>query len=173
MNLMSADHEFDAIVIGSGIGGLAFASIMAKLRKWRVLVLERHFKIGGFTHTFSRFGGWSWDVGLHYVGEMGEAMMGRRLFDFITDGGVKSDAMPDVYDVFVYPSLQVKACKGEENFRSTLIDAFPSERASIEKYFRGLKSAMAWISRHFIAMAVPAPLSWVVRLVNRFTANLP
>jgi all-trans-retinol 13,14-reductase len=89
MNRMSTDHEFDAIVIGSGMGGLAFASIMAKLRKWRVLVLERHFKIGGFTHTFSRPGGWSWDVGLHYVGEMGEGMMGRRLFDFITDGGVK------------------------------------------------------------------------------------
>ena len=41
------------------MGGLAFASIMSKLRKWRVLVLERHFKIGGFTHTFTRPGGWS------------------------------------------------------------------------------------------------------------------
>jgi hypothetical protein len=39
------------------MGGLAFASIMAKLRKWRVLVLERHFKIGGFTQTFTRPGG--------------------------------------------------------------------------------------------------------------------
>jgi phytoene dehydrogenase-like protein len=50
---MSSQPEYDAIVIGSGVGGLAFASIMAKLRKWRVLVLERHFKIGGFTHTFA------------------------------------------------------------------------------------------------------------------------
>jgi all-trans-retinol 13,14-reductase len=68
---MSSQPGYDAIVIGSGMGGLAFASIMAKLRKWRVLVLERHFKIGGFTHTFSRPGGWSWDVGLHYVGGNG------------------------------------------------------------------------------------------------------
>src|ERR1022692_110369 len=74
---MSSQPGYDAIVIGSGMGGLAFASIMAKLRKWRVLVLERHFKIGGFTHTFTRPGGWSWDVGLHYVGEMGEGMMER------------------------------------------------------------------------------------------------
>jgi len=58
VNSMSAHREFDAIVIGSGMGGLAFASIMAKLRKWRVLVLERHFKIGGFTHIFTRPGGW-------------------------------------------------------------------------------------------------------------------
>jgi len=129
---MPSPPRYDAIVIGSGIGGLAFAGIMAKLRKWRVLVLERHFKIGGFTHTFSRPGGWSWDVGLHYVGEMGEGMLGRQLFDFITDAQVKWNPMPDVYDVFVYPDLQIKACKGEANFRSALINAFPGERANIE-----------------------------------------
>jgi all-trans-retinol 13,14-reductase len=140
---MSPQREFDAIVIGSGIGGLALASIMAKLRKWRILVLERHFKIGGFTHTFSRPGGWSWDVGLHYVGEMGEGMLGRRLFDFITDSGVKWNPMPDVYDVFVYPTLQVGARKGEANFKHALIEAFPAERASIEQYFRDLNPRCA------------------------------
>jgi phytoene dehydrogenase-like protein len=88
VNPGSDGGSYDAIVIGSGMGALTFASIMGKLRKWRVLVLERHFKIGGFTHTFSRPGGWTWDVGVHYVGEMGEGMTGRRLFDFITDGGV-------------------------------------------------------------------------------------
>src|SRR6204780_5793663 len=120
VNFMSPQPEYDAIVIGSGIGGLAFASIMARLRKWRVLVLERHFKIGGFTHTFTRPGGWSWDVGLHYVGEMGEGMMGRRLFDFITDGAVKWNPLPDDYDKFVYPGLQVDASKGEANSQRTL-----------------------------------------------------
>lgn len=171
-NRISPAREFDAIVIGSGMGGLAFASIMAKLRKWRVLVLERHFKIGGFTHTFARPGGWSWDVGLHYVGEMGEGMMGRRLFDFITDRGVEWNPLPDVYDVFVYPALQVSACKGEANFRRTLIDTFPGERANIEQYFQDLKSANRWINRHFMATAAPVPLNWIVRLVNRFQATL-
>jgi phytoene dehydrogenase-like protein len=134
VNLMSSQPGYDAIVIGSGIGGLAFPSIMAKLRKWRVLVLERHFKIGGFTHTFTRPGGWSWDVGLHYVGEMGEGMMGRRLFDLITEGKVKWNPLPDVYDVFVYPNLQVRACKGEANFRNALTDAFPNERSRSIEY---------------------------------------
>jgi phytoene dehydrogenase-like protein len=173
VNSISDHREFDAIVIGSGMGGLAFASIMAKLRKWRVLVLERHFKIGGFTHTFTRPGGWSWDVGLHYVGEMGEGMLGRRLFDFMTDCGVTWSPMPDVYDVFVYPGLQVSAAKGEANFRRALIEAFPDESASIEQYFQDLKSAVGWINRHFMAMAAPAPLNSIVRMVNRFTANLP
>jgi all-trans-retinol 13,14-reductase len=172
-NSMADAREFDAIVIGSGMGALAFASIMAKLAKWRVLILERHFKIGGFTHTFTRPGGWSWDVGLHYVGEMGEGMVGRRLFDFITDGAVKWNPMPDVYDVFVYPTLQVSAPKGEANYRRALIDAFPSERANIEQYFKDLKSAVGWTTRHLMAMAAPAPLSWIVRGMNRLTANLP
>lgn len=170
---MSSQPEYDAIVIGSGMGGLAFASIMAQLRNWRVLVFERHFKIGGFTHTFTRPGGWSWDVGLHYVGEMGEGMMGRRLFDFITDAGVTWNAMPDVYDVFVYPNLQVRACKGKTNFRTALIDAFPNERANIEQYFRDLKSAIRWFNRHVMAMAAPAPLSNLVRAANRLSAGLP
>ena len=170
---MSSQPEYDAIVIGSGTGGLAFASIMAKLRKWRVLVLERHFKIGGFTHTFTRPGGWSWDVGLHYVGDMGEGMMGRRLFDLITEGRVKWNPLPDVYDVFVYPNLQVKACKGEANFRSALTGAFPNERSNIEQYFRDLRSATTWANRNITAMAIPLLLAWMVRAVNRITADLP
>ena len=170
---MSSQLGYDAIVIGSGMGGLAFASIMAKLRKWRVLVLERHFKIGGFTHTFTRPGGWSWDVGLHYVGEMGEGMMGRQLFDFITKGRVKWNPLPDVHDVFVYPNLQVRACKGEANFRSALIATFPHERSNIEQYFRDVRSAASWAKRYITAMAMPPLLAHVIRAANRFTAKLP
>jgi all-trans-retinol 13,14-reductase len=170
---MSSQSEYDAIVIGSGMGALAFASIMAKLRKWRVLLLERHFKIGGFTHTFTRPGGWSWDVGLHYVGEMGDGMMGRRLFDLITDGKVKWNPLPDIYDVFVYPNLQVRACKGEANFRSALIGTFPNERSNIEQYFRDLKSATSWANRYFAAKAMPPLLAWLIRTVNRLSSGLP
>jgi all-trans-retinol 13,14-reductase len=170
---MSTSREFDAIVIGSGMGGLAFASIMAKLCRWRVVVLERHFKTGSLTHTFSRPGGWTWDVGLHYVGELGKGTMGRSLFDFITDGGVNWIPMPDAYDVFVYPTLRFRVQKGEANFRRTLMDAFPEERANIDRYFHDLKSAMGWAKRHFMAKAAPAPLSWVVRTVNRYTESLP
>lgn len=170
---MPAERKFDAIVIGSGLGGLTFASLMARLRKWRVLVLERHFKIGGFTHTFTRPGGWTWDIGLHYVGEMGEGMLGRRLFDFITDGRVRWNAMPDVYDVFSYPGLRFNVSKGEKNYCRDLIAAFPEEQGNIEQYFRDLKSAMNWLQRRFTTFAAPPPISWTTGLVNRFTSNLP
>ncbi len=165
-------RSFDAIVIGSGIGGLAFASIMARLRGWRVLVLERHFKIGGFTHTFSRPGGWTWDVGVHYVGEMGQGMNGRRLFDFITDGRVGWSPLPDVYDVFLYPGLTVKVPKGRENFERALGEAFPAERQAIAKYFHDVKRAANWFSGHVMEMVAPPPLNWIVGTVNRFSEKL-
>ena len=65
------NHDADVIVIGSGMGGLATAALLARLHGRKVLVLERHFRAGGFTHTFTRRGGFAWDVGVHYVGEMG------------------------------------------------------------------------------------------------------
>ena len=43
--------DLDAIVIGSGIGGLTVASLLAKAGK-KVLVLEQHDRAGGCCHTY-------------------------------------------------------------------------------------------------------------------------
>ena len=59
----------DAIIIGSGIGSLTTAAIMSKAGK-RVLVLEQHDQAGGCMHTFIDKG-YEFDVGIHYIGEMG------------------------------------------------------------------------------------------------------
>ena len=68
--------DYDVIIIGSGMSGLTSAAILAKEGK-KVLVLERHYTAGGFTHVFKR-PGYEWDVGIHYVGEMGR---NQRCFD--------------------------------------------------------------------------------------------
>jgi hypothetical protein len=53
-NGMSGDSgDYDVIVIGSGMGGLACGAISAKYGD-KVLVLESHIKCGGSAHTFSR-----------------------------------------------------------------------------------------------------------------------
>ena len=49
-------EAWDAIVIGSGIGGLTAAVLLGVHAGKRVLVLERHYEAGGFTHTFHRPG---------------------------------------------------------------------------------------------------------------------
>jgi phytoene dehydrogenase-like protein len=66
---------FDAVVIGSGIGGLACACALTRTGH-KVLVLEQHFVAGGLTQTFSR-GQFTWDVGVHYLGEMKEGAGAR------------------------------------------------------------------------------------------------
>jgi phytoene dehydrogenase-like protein len=99
------NRHFDLIIIGSGIGGLTVASLMAQLERRRVLVLERHFRLGGFTHSFTRPGHRAWDVGLHYVGGMAAGDRGRQLFDLVTRFGVRWQKMPSPFEKFVYPDF--------------------------------------------------------------------
>ena len=149
------NHTFDVIVIGSGIGGLTTASLLAQLQNKRVLILERHFKLGGFTHTFNRKGKYEWDVGLHYVGQVGIGESTRAVFDFITDGKVNWSAMPAVYDRYVLPGFTFDARAGRENLGADLIAQFPQERSGIEQYFRDLDKAGGWLARYSVTQLAP------------------
>ena len=78
------DGNWDYIVIGSGMGGMTSAALLAKLGH-RVLVIEQHIIPGGFTQTFKR-PGYHWDVGVHIVGEMSDRSYAGRLLSDLTDG---------------------------------------------------------------------------------------
>ena len=86
----------DAIVIGSGIGGLTTATILAKVGK-KVLVLEQHDQAGGCCHTYVEKG-FEFDVSIHYIGEMMEGTLQRTLLDQITESGTEWMKLEDVYD---------------------------------------------------------------------------
>ena len=95
------DESWDAIIIGSGIGGLAAAALLSLSAGKRVLVLERHYTAGGYTHVFHR-PGYEWDVGLHYIGQVhDQTSTVRKAFDLVTNGQLQWEPMPDVYDRFV------------------------------------------------------------------------
>ncbi len=106
-----ADH-WDAIVIGSGIGGLSTAATLSKLAEKRVLVLERHYTAGGFTQTFRR-PGYEWDVGVHYIGDVSHPRADtRRIFDFLTDGELDWADMGEVYDRIILGDNSYDYVKG-------------------------------------------------------------
>src|SRR4051794_31543870 len=90
--------RWDVIVVGSGMGGMATAAALAKHGR-RCLVLEQHYVPGGFTHTFSRKN-FTWDVGVHCVGEMSERQLPGRLLSWLSDGRLKWQHMGDVYEKF-------------------------------------------------------------------------
>ena len=134
----SADHDFsgvDHIIIGSGIGGLTAATWLAKAGK-KVVVFERHYVPGGLTHCFKRKYGFKWDVGVHYVGNVGKKGALRQLFDFLTDHTLDWESMGDVYDVAYINGEKYEFRAGIENFRKQLKGYFPEESKAIDKYLK-------------------------------------
>ena len=149
------EGPFDAVVIGSGIGGLGAAALLARRRGMRVLVLERHYTAGGFTHTFER-DGFEWDVGVHYVGKMtGRRGALRRLFDYITEGELDWAPLPEVYDRIVVGDREFDLAAGEERFVEGLASAFPSERKGITTYLAQVKACARAAGPYFAARALP------------------
>ena len=151
--------EWDAIVIGSGIGGLTTAASMAKLAGKRVLVLERHYTAGGFTHTFRR-PGYEWDVGIHYIGDVGHPKaMSRRMFDFLTDGELDWEDMGEVFDRIYLGDNAYDLVKGYENYRATLHGYFPSDKDAIDQYLAKVVATVKKAQMFFAEKAVPPVVS--------------
>ena len=62
--LANAKPFYDVVVIGSGLGGLTAANILAREGR-SVLLLEQHYKLGGLATWFKRPGGHIFDISLH------------------------------------------------------------------------------------------------------------
>src|SRR5687768_2109297 len=91
------DRDWDAIVIGSGIGGLVCAALLAMRASMRVLVLERHYEPGGLTQTFRRRR-FAWHIGVHYVGDVAPRSMLRQSFDLASGGQLDWVRLPALCD---------------------------------------------------------------------------
>ena len=156
------DGRYDVLVVGSGIGGLAVAALLAKHGRRRVLVLERHYTIGGYTHVFRR-PGYEWDVGVHYIGDTQPGGLARALFDDVTDARLEWEDMGDVVErmrigdeTFVYP-------RGEAALRAELVRRFPSEAAAVDRYFTLVHEAVAALQGFLATKALPRLVGAVLR----------
>jgi all-trans-retinol 13,14-reductase len=157
----SLDDPWDAIVIGSGIGGLATAALLSSYAHKKVLVLERHYTAGGYTHVFHR-PGYEWDIGLHYIGQVhDQTSTVRQAFDQITDGQLQWQPMPDVYDRFVIGDRAYEFVTGVERFRARLNDYFPQESTAIDRYIKAVQSVAKATDLYFAEKAVPRPIAFL------------
>jgi all-trans-retinol 13,14-reductase len=156
---------FDAVVIGSGIGGLACACALTRMGH-RVLVLERHFTPGGLTQTFSR-DGFTWDVGVHYLGEMGPEDFGRKVLNWLADEPIEFTSIGPVYDTLHFPDgFEFRYARPEEALKRELKERFASSAADIDAYFRAVQEAASCGRYLFSARAMPTVLGRLVHLWN-------
>ena len=146
--------SYDSIIIGSGMGGLATAAILSKEGQ-KVLVLEKHYTAGGFTHVFKRKG-FEWDVGIHYIGEMQrETSILKKLFDYITNDKLKWADMGAIYDRIVIGDTHYDFRKGVGNFKKQLITYFPEEKQAIHSYVDLIFKAVKTSKNYYISKAIP------------------
>lgn len=148
------EGRWDAILIGSGIGSLATAAVLANAGR-RVLVLERHYTPGGFTHVFRRKR-FEWDVGLHYVGGVHREGSGlRRIFDWLSRGALRWEDMGDVYDRVRFGDEVFDLPKGTRRFVEALSDRFPGQGDAIQRYVDEVYATTKTARAHFAAGALP------------------
>lgn len=163
--MKSVPPNLDVVVIGSGIGGLTTAALLAKQGK-RVLVLEQHDIAGGNLHTFTE-NGYEFDTGLHYIGgRIGDKNSSfRKQLDYITDGGVEWELMDETYDVAIVDDERFEFCAGWTKLKTRLKQSFPDDTEAIDKYFQLVKSATNLFPLIFVMKMLPETLLKLFRRI--------
>ncbi|MBI3784620.1 MAG: NAD(P)/FAD-dependent oxidoreductase [Deltaproteobacteria bacterium] len=124
-------EQWDAIVIGSGLGGLACAAYLCAAGK-RTLVLEAHYVAGGNSQVFRRGKHgrkYEFDVGLHYIGECGKEGSITRILRTagLADRVSFRQLDPAGYTTLIFPDFQFRVPAGWDRYRARLLETFPAE----------------------------------------------
>jgi phytoene dehydrogenase-like protein len=138
--------DYDAVVIGSGLGGLSCAAAFAR-QGFKPLVIEQHDKVGGFATAFSRPGGFTFDVSLH------STTVGQRdgVFNLIAGfpeiAEVEFKLHPHLFRA-IYPDHDIRVRQRDPAaFVATLSSLFPDEKAGIAGLFDDMTGLAGEVNR--------------------------
>ncbi|EPR70010.1 Carotenoid cis-trans isomerase [Winogradskyella psychrotolerans RS-3] len=133
--------HYDVVIIGSGLGGLVSANILAK-EGYSVCVLEKNNQYGGNLQTFVR-DKTIFDTGVHYIGGLNKGQNLYQYFkylDIIDDLNLKK-LDEDGFDVITFDNdnREYKHAQGYDRFIKNLLVEFPDEEKAIITYCDKLK----------------------------------
>lgn len=141
--MMIMAKRYDVVIIGSGMSGLSCASLISQIYKKNVLIIEQHSKIGGFSQTYSK-DGYSWEVGIHQIGELSKTSLLSQTFDIITRKNIKWKKMPEKYIKFYYPDFVYEIASSKEKQIKYLSSLFPEEMDNIKVYYEDIQRVANW-----------------------------
>ena len=135
------DNQYDIVIVGSGLGGLACGTILAK-EGYKVCILEKNKQIDGNLQTYVR-DRVIFDSGVHYVGGLDKGQNLYQLFKYlgIMDKLKLRKMDEDVFDAIVFEGDPVvyKFAQGYENFIRTLAKEFPGEEEALRTFCKVIK----------------------------------
>ncbi len=121
--------QYDVIVIGSGLGGLTAANMLAK-DGYSVLLLEHHHKLGGLATWFHRKGGHIFDISLHGF-PVGMIKTCRKYWNReIADSIVQLKAIR-----FDNPQFSLSTTFDRDDFTRILQEKFRVPKESLDAFF--------------------------------------
>lgn len=146
-------NEYDVIIIGSGIGGLACGALLSK-RGYKVLVLEQHYQVGGYCSSFKR-GNFIFNAGVIDVSGLWEK---GPITYLLKETNLKKE------DFFVKNTTKY-ILKGKEilipdNLNDTikmLSELFPKEKENIQRFFEDVKKAYEECYQEAEIYGIPLP----------------
>lgn len=135
---MPIPEAVDVAIVGAGTGGLCAGAYLAR-QGLSVALFDSHYVAGGSATQFSRGSGedtWRFDIGLHYVGEVGK---NQPVGTILHELGIEPEWVPldpEGFDTFLFPDFEFRMPASIDLYRDRLVELFPSERRGIDRYIQ-------------------------------------
>ncbi len=137
--LKTENDSYDAIIIGAGISGLVCSCYLAKAGM-KVLVLEQHFKPGGYCTSFQRKG-FVFDAAAHSFGSYRETGGMKKILKDLDLNDRISIKRYDPSDIIISPDHKIHFWTDTSKTIRELQGAFPLESKGIDGFIHFLTNA--------------------------------